>query len=664
MSQSLLINSFISVDLRSTSEDALSYTLKSEYWHPPESDFILCRDKNGKATAVYGQNVWDFRPYNMSTTSSGIIDFNIFNNRVLTPHQVKLINELKELTFLCIYQKHSNKHSSIKTLLSKFHCLKKLTFYCHSSEFKRSLLDVLSNKILFSHFLQNQNHYGKQIISSLVFSLKTSHSDILKSELVDFIHKRRKNKQTPVIPSRIYFETFQRLTKEVDKFYKIKDKLKELIKEFDQPGKGLSLDSYTNEKAHSSISYLIKFHGLDDFFVGPYSVTQKQNLLYIIGNIQSTCAYLIYLYTGMRKEELLNCSFNCTVNYDLTPLDVKKHSSDLSKFINIISITTKFSGYRKEVGWLAPKKVLIAVNVLQAITEGTAFLFNTLPDKLPLFHSTQKILSSKAKFGLVRKEISKKPICLEDLIITNADKEELINTDPHRSFHERQFKVGAKWHFACHQFRRSLAFYGANSNLVSESTGAVLFKHLNNEMQRYYRKGFERIKCLLGYTNKDTGEIEIPSEHFLFEFQTGMSMEQAREIIHSLVPKKASKRKLFLGKRGKALSRNLLSKNPNNFNIIKIRDETEKSVINGEIAYKKTLLGGCMKIGKCDDFMLGNFTQCLSCEEAIIDPSKLTDQIRKSETELKAYPTNTAEHQLIKKELKLLLNLHTTRNIK
>lgn len=663
MKQSLLINSFLSIDSPSGSKELFNYFQAVENWSPPEDDFILCRNKNGIPTAIYGKSIWDFRPYNMGTTSYGIIDFNIFDDISLNPHQIKLIIELKELTFLCIYQKRSNKHLSTKTLLSKFNNLKRLAIYSYSSGFDRTILSTLSNEILLSHFLQDKSNNEKQEISALIFSLKVNHSDILKSKLVDFKNKRKKSNQTSVIPSRIYFETFQRLNKEVDKLHKIKDQIRELIKEFSSPHKGLNLKRYTDEEAHNSLCKLIKKHELENFFVGSYSVSQKQNLLSIIGNIQSTCAYSIYLYTAMRKEELLNCSFNCVANYDLTPLDVKNNSSELSKFVNIISTTTKFSGYRKKVGWLSPKEVIKAVAILQAITEGVAFLFDSSPEKLPLLHSAKKIFMNEARLGNVYSAISKKPICLEDLTITSADKEELINTDHYRSFHEHQFKIGKKWHFTCHQFRRSLAFYGANSNLISESTGAILYKHLNNEMQRYYRRGFERIKCLLGYINSDTGEVDLPPDHFIFEFQTGISIEQARSLINTLIPEKSSRKRVLLGKRGKALSRNLLSKKPYEFNIFDIRAETEKSVENGEIAYKNTLLGGCMKTGKCNDYMLGNFTHCLDCSEAIIDPSKITAQINKSKAELKTYSKDSAEYQLVNREYQTLLKFHSTKDI-
>lgn len=32
----------------------------------PSNCFVLCRDGDGLATAVYGNNIWDFNPYRLS----------------------------------------------------------------------------------------------------------------------------------------------------------------------------------------------------------------------------------------------------------------------------------------------------------------------------------------------------------------------------------------------------------------------------------------------------------------------------------------------------------------------------------------------------------------------------------------------------------------------
>ena len=86
--------------------------------------------------------------------------------------------------------------------------------------------------------------------------------------------------------------------------------------------------------------------------------------------------------------------------------------------------------------------------------------------------------------------------------------------------------------------------------------------------------------------------------------------------------------------------------------ILDAKAATTKMAEQGEISYKRTLLGGCTKPGPCDDFLLGDATACLSCEGAAIESTKLNKAIIKSEDEQSNYKPGSAEYQLLESEIK------------
>mgnify|MGYP007082858944 FL=1 len=68
----------------------------------PAPDFVLCRDENGNATAVYGEPVWDFNPYRLSANKINRIFFDtVFDE--CGQEQQALIEEAKYLLYCIIY---------------------------------------------------------------------------------------------------------------------------------------------------------------------------------------------------------------------------------------------------------------------------------------------------------------------------------------------------------------------------------------------------------------------------------------------------------------------------------------------------------------------------------------------------------------------------------
>jgi hypothetical protein len=87
-----------------------------------------------------------------------------------------------------------------------------------------------------------------------------------------------------------------------------------------------------------------------------------------------------------------------------------------------------------------------------------------------------------------------------------------------------------------------------------------------------------------------------------------------------------------------------------------VRADTLIRVKNCEISYRPTFLGGCSKVGRCDYFLLGDFTECLICEGAIIQPEKVGHAIEAMTEELTLYSYGSGEYQVANGDLERLLS--------
>ncbi len=641
-----------------------TYKLTGKTFKVPSDKFILCKDADGKVTAIYGGMKWDFSPYSLPTDKVSPFSFEI-DNKLTRNEKKTLVSEIKKVLFLLIYFSPDNEKSSsssVKTLSSRFYMLRDLAEYCEyvKKEYfinKVSLAGILSNEVILAGFVLKLSDNKQSDLSNLIADLQRLDRNFLGFEVVSYYQARPAANQTPIIPSRIYFLSFERLTTEVSKYWEVKDKLRDLIKEFTSDGVGLAISTQRSKKKikdgfYPTLRELLTKHDLTNFFSGYYALEDNRNLVNKLKNIQCTCKHLIHTYTAMRNSEALHMKYMCVKPVDISYEQVNKDSKlQPQRFVDIVTTTTKYSGFRDEAGWLAPEPITEAIDVLKAIVDGMGYIFKIDPKDLPLFQNPTHITHKNSKPYVTSNFQKLLPICLSDIKISQNDRDELLQSDNNRNFSEDKFQVGENWHPESHQYRRSLAFFGANSNLISESTGASLFKHLSLEMQRYYRKGFNKVRSALGCFNKETGEINIHPDHFLFEYIAGTTIEKAREIINIVLKETG-----LMGKKGNYIERQRGSLEEGEVNIIEIRTETERKVNQGEINYKNTLLGGCLKTEKCLQNMLGDFTACVGCEDAVIEPEKLNIQIEKLQNELKGYCNESAEYQLVSIELGKLIS--------
>ena len=635
----------------------------------PAPDFVLCRDENGKATAVYGEPVWDFNPYRLSANKISRIFFDkVFDED--GQEQQTLIEEAKHLLYCIIYFAGGGRKGglSVGTLNQYWVVLRLAVQFCYEQK-KKPMVGVLCLQQLFTvpvylgAFI-SQSSFSKKVLAGILQGLtRVGEARLGYAVLnsVNFEGERPGHKQHPVIPTHIYLNLINLTGDLLDQLYLGVGRFESFIACFSDEYYGLSYDRQkglgVGGKAHfrPDMAQAIKDHGLTSVFVGEFECPHLKSLQRGLIQMQGLVTVVIHLYTGMRDQEVMRIPYHCLSDQVVRQavVDDQGVERDKSQSVNVLSTTTKFTGYKKAGTWFAPGGVVRAVEVAKAICRGLAKLYKVeLDARCPLFlnPSILSFTRNRAEVGVTNLRDSR-GATLRRILIKKEDLEELAQSDPSRDFYnEPAFAVGQPWPLTSHQFRRSLAFYGSSSGFLSLPTLRTQFKHMTIEMSRYYANGYDNLRTVFGYYDDKKKDFALPSNHFAFEYQMAMPMSVANQLIADLL---FNEEPLF-GGTGSYMEKQKERVKTGEVQIEDVRADTEHRVKSGAISYRPTLLGGCTKVGRCDSFLLGDYSECLSCEGAIIKPDKLNAAIEDATYELCSYAEGSGEYQIVKGDIERL----------
>ncbi|KMN18208.1 integrase [Pseudomonas weihenstephanensis] len=642
----------------------------------PELGFVLCRNSEGQATAVYGDDEWDFNPYRLSAKKINIIKFkSIFSTT--EDDQALLIEEVKYALFCLIYYIGTGRVGKLSavTISGYFHRLGSAARFCYEQKHKPlvgvlSLKELLTTPVYLAAFVTSMNGNDTFIrrFPPLMRSLVAVGGErlgykVLSVSDLDFgIPKGEK--QTPVIPTRIYLEIINNSSDILDRLLSKADSLSAFISDFVDRYYGLSdlvQQSRGIRKRHRRATFeqAVNNHGLTELLVDDFKCSCRRSFSLAISSIQFLLKMVIHLYTGMRDQEVMRLKYECLAEEVVVACTTDSNGKlrDPSKMVTLLSTTTKFEGYKKEESWLATAEVIKAVKLAQAIQNGLAkFSPSVTASEFNLFSSPSILISPHAG-GL--SELSRKNVrtsWLDRTKIQPDDLKELVQTDTSRDFYsETKYSVGKPWPLASHQLRRSLAFYASNSGFVSLPSLKSQYKHMSLEMARYYRNGFENLKTIFGYYDPIKKDFVLPKSHIALEFQMGMPISIANEILANLITQDTP----LFGGTGSYMEKQKSRIKSGQLHIEDLRADTLARVKAGEISYRPTLLGGCTKVGRCDSLLLGEYTACLSCDGAVIKSEKINEAIKVAVAELEYYSEGTGEYQVIRGDVEKLVNFRS-----
>lgn len=645
----------------------------------PSPDFVICRDAQGTLSVIYGGDIWDLNPLRLKATKIGIISFNSIFDK-LDAERAGLVEEVRYLLFCLLFYVRAGKlgRLSAETLVKYFSVLRMAARYCYAQK-ANPLIGSISLQQLFTNpaYLDG---YSDWIIKSdfgetfrkgtraMLGHIVAIGEHRLGYKLHGVFHLRfgvddKKSNQTPVIPARIYLGLINSSNDWLNLLYDSRHALETFLNSFENSryGRGRQIQGSLKSGISSyepDFKQAVISHGLSSVFTDDLSCRGRNNLSGAIIKIQWILKTIIHLYTGMRDQEVMRLPYHCISDEEVSAATVDEEGviRDKSMIVRVISTTTKFTGYHKEVAWLATDEVVRAVEVAQSICRGLSILFRVSYDAVPLFLTPAIINRPKTKVGVSGLDTNHKPARLKHFdFIRDADFLELQTSDPKRDFSlEPEFRVGSPWSFKTHQFRRSLAYYGRNSGFISLPTLRKQFKHLTTQMSRYYGNNFERLKTIFGYYDPEADDFILPKNHVLFEYQAGVPMSIAYDLLDHAF---GSDSPIF-GGTGTYISNQRKKLDQGDIHIVDVRKETEKLAAEGKISYKSTILGACTYSGNCEFYLLGDAGPCTNCDESIIEKDKLEAAIADDEADLALYEPGTGEYQVVKTELDRLKKFH------
>ena len=612
----------------------------------PSDDFVISRTIEGEPLSKYGDDIWDLRPYQSSPIKSSRLHFSIAEGAVK--------EEAKWLVFLLLFVAASGRATglAISAVLSYWKLIRKLVQ--HSKNRAIYIQDIFENKNELIRFVSsldsrdNLRNLSTVFTHLLVIPSEVSGYHLLSSAKFEFIIKKLKSlgkeEQHPVIPPRIYFSLIQQLDSFVSEIYTHKYQLfrfLERILESENFGRNTTSQyilGYSSKNIEPVFKEASELYGLSGLFK-KYGVRSTHMLTTFLNKIQHGCRLQIHIYTGMRQGEALSLKVGALHS-------VKRNMGSSYKFIGE---TSKLVGQKKIVSWVTSKEVIKGYKMLKGLAEIAGKFIKIKKTEVPLFismsylglgnnHHYDGIQITTASASWKKKEVYDLLDCTQ-FIINESDIEHLEQVNPFRAWEsENAFALGSVWRFTTHQFRRSLAFYVAQSSLVSLPTLKRQLKHINREMTLYY--------C---HTKT------LPDEYRTGGHISGSIRREKPEAdtIAYIYDVLQSKEQLF-GAHSKFVERNV-KKSAQDVLLKQDRDDLIKQFKNGEIAYKETPLGACTTITPCDKKAFRNITACISCDRAVIKPSKLERVIARHSQfvkELEQMDSNSVEYRTEMSELK------------
>jgi hypothetical protein len=653
--------------------------LPDNYLDEPTEDFVLCRDADGNPTAIYGGDSWDLNPYRLSAKEVTKLSFTDAFSLSDNAFNATLHSQIKYILYKIMYLAPAGRigRLSAAAILNYYYTLCGIGRFCAAQLDNplaqgMTIIDILSSIPYSKAFLSDDStvRFHKLELPGLLnllinvgnqnLSFSPVNTDTLSVE-------RKEDNQHPVIPSRIYLELMQFFEARIEVIHPYRHQLKELITSMADRALGLThgmqkqLKVRVADRRHTMEEALDSF-GLSELYESiSTKPMERRYFAQFIRDLQYIIRLSIHFYSGMRDQECLRMTLDCLEIHAVSKavVDSSEAIVDPAHMKSLLTTTTKFSGYHKDEAWLAPDTVIMAVEVAQALAEGLAQLYDRNASETPLFVSPYILRSANAKFkttnftNLGEKKGSFGRLAIPEFRITQSDFEELCQTDPDRDFtSDRRFDVGNLWPISSHQYRRSLAFYAANSGFVSMATVTTQFKHTCLAMARYYGRNNENFLPIFAAKNEKGFAKKLSNSHVAQDYQMAVPVHAVNQLFQDIFGDEDS----VLGGTGSFIEKQKKRVEQGEITIANCKETTLKMAKEGQFSYRETILGGCAKLSSCDDFLMGEITECLICPKSIIKPSKIDRMIELLHADIERFEPNSPELKLAVLELEKFEN--------
>ncbi|SOE92602.1 hypothetical protein SAMN05414139_05343 [Burkholderia sp. D7] len=601
-------------------------------WYRIEDDTVVTRDKAANTVSLFGDAAWDIQAYTIGPRTHIYFRGHLPGGASCALSETTT-RQWKQVMYFLMHEATDTVPAS-STLNSGSACLKGFAFF--AAERELTLYEGLSSvAIVLDYVAQPGMERKAQRLHAVLVKLHrlgvgTTGLRVplvqLHKPLLERFAQHAGYSQHPVIPTRIYQHFLSTCERDLGIAEGIAGMLSDYLARL-----------YAGESpcAPSELVRIAAHFGCKD---SPYVVSS------LVASIRALCQLVILSFTGMRATEAENLPYDC----------LSENRLDGVTHYTIKGVTTKLSGGRpRGACWVTSPIAARAVRLAQRLlgeahrahgaqgyaesTDGSHLLFCRMG--LHMGYVANRAASTVHNDIEAFRERVFPTITVEDIA-------ELKRVDMHRAWEdEPKYAVGQQWPFTRHQLRRTLALYAHRSGLVTLPTLKRQLQHITQEMSMYYARGSAFAK----------GFIETDRTHFAKEWAEAQHLSGYLAYAEQVL---FSDERLFGGHAAWTQSRAVQASTVSVYS----RDQTVRMFGKGELAYRETVLGGCVSVEPCKSTPLDwMHLDCLesNCRNLVVAPSKLQRVIKAQQVmvgKLHAVDETSVEYRIEAQVLQRLLD--------
>lgn len=576
-----------------------------------DAQTVVSRDALGRPVSRYGDESWDYSSLSTDGTSGATLHF-FTGDATADPGLVALIREQhKALIWLQI------EAGKIRSIAAIQHSTFTASAWCQKAVTRGvDLFRLLSNPELMAEELGSLNISYLRTSRALIAALCRNSKALgvegqvplqrLKEVIGGETKARTEPRQTPLVPSRIYCTILAGLMARLDEIERDLDEVLDAYRHSMAASRNLPKNRTQRRRTQIRTKVLAPVfermrrlgydHKQGDSF--------ESFLAARINLYQSTLMHTVAAFTGMRAGELT-----------ILPLhDVLETFEDRGTIHYVIKgYTHKLNnGVKKPTSWITSREGHRAVLLAQRI--GTAILEEvggqpSAGQQALLFPSTGNPFRVKSNQTIV--DIQGRLTEAICPAITQADIDELNRLELDRGWQRDGIEVGNRWPLAFHQLRRSLSVYAHRSGMVSLPALKAQLQHITDEMRAYYADGYSRAVNLVfdkGHFSHDWNAAKAESSFFGYAMGLLFSDDD------------------LMGQGAERMAQTVSNRT---------RQETLQLYKQGKLAYRETVLGGCVSTEECKARPLEPIPiECLetNCVNLVVFSKRLDHVIRSQAT--------------------------------
>jgi integrase len=602
-------------------------------WYRVEDDTVVTHDKAGNAASLFGDDAWDIRAYTIGPRTH-IYFRGHMPDGVSCALSEATTRQWKQAMYFLMHEATDTVPSS-STLIAGAACLKGFTFFAAARQL--TLYEGLSSVAVILDYAAHAGRERKaQILHSILVKLHRLGVGTtglraplaqLHKPLLERFAQRAGSSQYPVIPTRIY----QHFLSTCEHDLGVAEGVAGILSDY--------LARVYGGESPATPAELVRAAAHFGRNESPYVASS------LVASIWALCQLVILSFTGMRAMEAESLPYDCLRE---TRLDGVTHYT-------IEGVTTKLSGGRPtRACWVTSPLAGRAIRLAQRLsgqahrahsaqgyaesTDGSHLLFCRMGLRSEGYVASRVASTVRNAIEAFSKRVFP--------TITVEDIAELKRVDLHRAWEdEPKYALGQQWPFTRHQLRRTLALYAHRSGLVTLPTLKRQLQHITQEMSMYYARGSAFAK----------GFIDTDRTHFAKEWAETQGLSEYLAYAEQVL---FSDERLFGGHAGWVQSRAVQASPVSVYS----REHTVRMFGKGELAYRETVLGGCVSVEPCKSTPLDWMRlDCLesNCRNLVVVPSKLQRVIKAQQAtvaKLRAVDEASVEYRIEVQTLQRLLD--------